>query len=300
MDLRQLQTFLNVAQHLNFTRAAEALNYAQSSVTAHVATLEQDLGVMLFERLGKRIVLTEAGTRLQGYASQILRLADEATMAVRAYEEPTGTLVIGTPESLCAYRLPPVLRAFRARHPKVQIIFRPGICEDLKRNVADGQLDLAFILDEAQTAPNLTFERLIGETFLLLAAPDHRLARLPAPATADLDGETILVTEVGATYRIQWERQLELAKVRPGTVMEFASVEAIKHCAREGIGVTVLPAMAVQDEIRQGLLQPIPWDWAAPPLLTQAVWHRDKWQSPALEAFLTVTRETLQEPALRR
>jgi DNA-binding transcriptional LysR family regulator len=297
MELRQLQTFLKVAEHLNFTRASEALNYAQSSVTAHVAALEAELGVLLFERLGKRIVLTEAGIRLRTYADQLLRLADEAATAVRAFEEPAGTLVIGTPESLCTYRLPMVLRAFRQRHPNVQIVFKPGICTELKRDISEGLLDLSFVLEEAQEGPPLEFEPLIPEELLLLAAPDHPLAARPELTPQDLEGETLLVTEPYCTYRTLWERQLMVAKVRPATVMEFASVEAIKQCTMEGIGITVLPAVAVQAELRQGRLRVLPWSWDGVQMITQMVWHRDKWQSPALQAFLAITRQTLQVAA---
>ena len=109
MELKPLQTFKILADELNFTRTAERLNYAQSSVTAQIQGLEQELGVPLFERLGRRIRLTEAGTRLLRYADEILRLTDEALLAVPGQGEPSGTLTIGAVESLCTYRLAPIL-----------------------------------------------------------------------------------------------------------------------------------------------------------------------------------------------
>src|SRR4051794_25715284 len=115
MDLRQLKTFRAVADSLSFTRAADALDYAQSSVTAQIRALEDELGVRLFDRLGRRVALTEAGLRLLAYADKMLDLADEAAHAIAEGDEPSGQLIIAAPETLSTYRLPPLLKQFRLR-----------------------------------------------------------------------------------------------------------------------------------------------------------------------------------------
>src|SRR5436305_10504034 len=124
MELRQLKTFQTVAATLSFTRSAELLDYAQSSVTAQIRSLEDELGVQLFDRLGRHIALTEAGIRLLDYAEKMLSLADEAALAVTDSAEPAGQLVIAAPETLSGYRLPPLLKQFRAKFPRVQLILR--------------------------------------------------------------------------------------------------------------------------------------------------------------------------------
>ncbi|MDT9699367.1 LysR family transcriptional regulator [Streptomyces sp. P17] len=120
MELRLLVTFEKVATVLSFTRAAAEPAYAQSSVTSQIRALESSLGTELFDRLGGRIRLTQAGERLLPYARQIIELAEEARAAVTAAEEPTGSLVVGTMESLTSYRLPPLLELFhhRCRRPR--------------------------------------------------------------------------------------------------------------------------------------------------------------------------------------
>lgn len=290
MELRQLQTFRVVAACLSFTRAAEQLNYAQSSVTAQVRALEQDLGVPLFERLGKRVVLTEAGERLVRYADQLLKLAQEARAQVVMSEEPTGTLLIGAPESLCAYRLPPVLQAFRTRCPQVTVVFKPGCCSATRRAVAEGTLDLAFTLDELLPTPGLVTEDLVDESIWLVTSPDHPLASEGAIGPERLATETMLYTEADCSYRNLFERQLAAAHVHPAGFMEFASIEAIKQCALAGLGVAVLPAMTVQGDIRQGRLCQIPWRPGPLAMVTQMIWHKDKWLSPALMSLITVVR----------
>ena len=117
MEHRQLRTFRAVARELSFTRAAEELGYVQSSVTAQVKALEAELGVPLFDRLGRRVVLTDAGRALQGYAGMILDLHEEARAAVAGEHDgaPTGSLTVSAPETLCTYRLPRLLRRFGER-----------------------------------------------------------------------------------------------------------------------------------------------------------------------------------------
>ena len=153
------------------------MNYAQSNVTAQIQALEQEFGVQLFERLGKRIRLTEAGERLLLYADQILRQSDETRLTVPGHNEPGGTLTIGSVESLCTYRLAPVLMAFRSRYPRVELVFRTGICADLRKEVSHGELDLAFTLEKAGHDEALVFDVLMREPMLVLARPDHALVQ---------------------------------------------------------------------------------------------------------------------------
>lgn len=292
MELKQLQTFLVLAEELNFTRTAERLNYAQSSVTTQIQSLEQEFGVQLFERLGKRIYLTEAGHRLLGYAKDMLRIADEARIFVPGQSEPSGTLTIGAVESLCTYRLAPVLMAFRIRYPQVELVFRTGICADLRKEVAQGNLDLAFTLEEECHDESLVVSVLMHETMLVLACPTHPLVVKDHISAIDLQGETILVTEPGCSYRKLFQKALSDSKVHNSKI-EFASVEAIKQCVIAGLGVTLLPEMAVKEEIERGALRPLAWDGPIFPVVTQMSWHKDKWMSPALHAFIQLAKESL-------
>ena len=292
MELKPLQTFKFLAEELNFTRTAELLNYAQSSVTAQIQGLEQELGVPLFERLGRRIRLTEAGTRLLRYADEILRLTDEALLAVPGKEEPSGTLTIGAVESLCTYRLAPVLMEYRSRYPKVGLVFRTGICANLRREVLHGNLDLAVTLEEAGHDEGLVFNVLMREPMLVLARPDHKLVQRKQVRPVDLEDETILVTEPGCSYRIMFEQALMQTGL-PNPKIEFASVEAIKECVMAGLGVTLLPYMAVKEELNQDLLAALPWEGPEFPVVTQICWHKDKWMSPALRAFIDVVQSKI-------
>jgi DNA-binding transcriptional LysR family regulator len=292
VDTRQLNTFRVVARALHFTRAAETLGYVQSSVTAQIQALERELGARLFDRLGRQVRLTAAGERLLRYADQIVRLAEEARLAVAEGDAPAGVLTIGAPESLCAYRLPPVISAFRAEHPRVRLIFRPGISSQLRRDVLDGRLDLAFLLDRPQPTPGLHDEALLDEPLVMLGHAQHPLAQRPALTVQEIADETIMLTEAGGSYRVLLEAALASAHLRPVT-LEFASVEALKQCVIAGLGIALLPQMAVGAELRDGLLRALSLDAVPPPLSTQIVWHAERWRSPAMEAFIATSRAVL-------
>lgn len=295
MDLRHLRTFQVVARTMSFTRAAEQLDYAQSSVTAQIQLLEKELDVVLFSRLGRRISLTDAGSRLLAYADKMLNLADEAQFAVMNQDEPTGTLLISSPETLTAYRLPPLLSRFRQRFPHVRLIFESGTCADARRCVQDGSANIAFIIDRpVHRSSILMAETLVKERLFLLAHPEHPMARCTSVQPDDLRHEAFLLTEAGCSYRMMFEDVLAASGVYLSETMEFNSVEAIKQCAMAGLGIAVLPEIAVKLEIEQERLVALPWNPPNFHMFTQVIWHKNAWLSPALNAFIEMSRETLR------
>ena len=293
MEHRQLKIFAVVARTLSFTRAARELGYVQSNVTAQVKALERELAVPLFDRLGRRVVLTDAGGVLLRYAEKILDLSEEAREAVAGDGEPEGRLVVGAAPSLGAYRLPRLLRRFASEFPRVRLAFRPTPHPELEGRVADGSLDVAFLLERPVRSASLEAEKLSDEPLLVLAPPDHSLVVSARVAPADLRGERVLLTEPGCNYRLVFERELAKARAEPAAALEFDGVEAVKQCVAAGMGVAMLPAVAVDAGLERGALMALRWAGGAPTIPVQMVRHKDKWVSPALEAFLETSREVL-------
>ncbi len=296
MESRHLKTFRTVASSLSFTRAAAELGYAQSSITAHIQALEKELGVPLFDRLGRRVALTEAGKRLSEYAGRLVNLEEEARLVVAGDGEPSGTLSIGAAETHCTYRLPPVLSEFRARYPDVRLNLRPnrsGALDDgLKRSLCEGLVDLAFVMEEPIEATDFAIEPLVTEPALIVAPPDHPLAQLSAVEPENLAGEAVLLTEDGCTYRRLFETAVKPVVSGGGpTILEFSSIEAIKQCCVAGAGIAVISAISVREELKTGRLVELAWCGPEFGVMTQIVRHKDKWLSPTLKAFLEITRD---------
>ncbi|WP_040950822.1 LysR family transcriptional regulator [Gorillibacterium massiliense] len=291
MELRHLQTFLAVVEASGVTRAAQQLGYAQSSITAHIQALEDELDAPLFNRLGRRLLLTETGYRLLPYAQEMTRMHDIAKEAVQSESVLNGTVTLGAPESLAAFRLPGIIREFRNRYPEVKIILKPGVCWELHDRVRSGELDLVFTLQAETNTPDLHVIRLVEESMALIAAPNHPLAAVHPVEPVHLKNEVILQTEPGCTYRELFEQQLKSCGVYPNPGLEFWSIEAIKNCVMSGIGLSLLPLVSVRDEIREGKLAKLDWDDRPQRLTTQAAYHKKKWLSPALREFLRITEK---------
>ena len=253
MEIKQLITFKVAAHTLNFTQTAKKLNFAQSSVTAQIKTLEAELGTPLFERLGKRLFLTEAGRKFQLYADKMIALSNEAKMAVKDDEEIAGTLIIGAQESQCTYRLPSILKRFKIQFPKIKLIFKPAHSnKDAKEQLMEGKVDLAFILDECKTEDVLHVEPLMKEELKVVAPPTHRLLEQTTASIKDLESETLLLTELGCSYRTLFEELFRWEDVYPANKIEFVSVEAIKQCVIADLGIAVLPAIVVEKIYERG------------------------------------------------
>ncbi|MEV8590204.1 LysR family transcriptional regulator [Streptomyces sp. NPDC051180] len=291
MELRLLATFEKVADVLSFTRAAADLGYAQSSVTGQIRTLESSLGVELFERLGSRIRLTEAGERLLPYARGMAELAEEARTAVAASAEPSGPIAVGTMESLTSYRLPPLLEYFHHRYPKVRLTLRPTLGDETRQALRQGTYDVGFLMEPETEHEGLESEVLAPEPLVLVAGPDHPLAGRTGLTGADLAGAQLVGTEPGCPYRDLFER--ELREWAP-PFMEFGTIEATKRGVASGLGVALLPRVAVSGELASGAL--VALDWEAPfTLFTQLAWRRGKRLPAHVRLFVEQARRLVSE-----
>ena len=296
MELRLLVTFEKVAGVLSFTRAAAELKYAQSSVTGQIRSLESSLGVELFERLGSRIRLTEAGERLLPYARRIIELNEEARAAVAGAEEPAGTIAVGTMESLTSYRLPPLLELFHHRYPKVRLTLRPTLGDATRQALLQGTYDIGFLMEPETAHQGLDSEVLAVEPLVLVAAPGHALAGRTGLKSADLAATELVGTEPGCPYRDLFEG--ELREWAP-PFMEFGTIEATKRAVAGGLGIALLPRIAVSEELASGALTAL--DWEVPfTLFTQIAWRRGKQLPSHVRLFVEQARRLVREQASPR
>ncbi|MFE8702825.1 LysR family transcriptional regulator [Cytobacillus sp. FJAT-54145] len=290
MEIKQLITFKYAAESLNFTQTAKILNFAQSSVTAQIKTLEEEIGKPLFERLGKRLILTEAGQQFKRYAEKMIKLSEEAIIVANGERVSSGTLTIGAQESQCTYRLLPILKQFKALYPNMKIVFKPAHSDEIARKqLMEGALDIAFITDFSKPDGALRKERLIKEELKVVASGDY-----PSDVFSpeEMKNETLLLTEAGCSYRYIFEDEFISVGVHPSDKIEFGSAETIKQCVITGLGIAMLPGMVVDREIKEGRLKELVRKESGPHLYTHIAWHKDKWMTPPLEAFIELTRKT--------
>jgi DNA-binding transcriptional LysR family regulator len=301
LDLRNVRAFSTVAREGSFTRAAAVLHYAQSSITAQIQSLEAQLGIPLLDRLSTGVELTAAGEGFLLYADRLLSLACEACESVQSSAEPTGTLTLSACESVLTYRLPEVLSTFQDRYPKVKVeLHAPGICE-AGPPLGPG-VDLAVSISAPVNDAQLIAELLIKEPVCAVVTKEHPLAGRKSIKPQDLVSEQWLLTEESCSYRALFENALSAAGIRPSRTLQFASVEAIKQCAKARMGIAVLPHMVVKDDLENQTLVLVPWPSPQLNVYTQLVRRKEKWFSPPMQGFWAVAVDVLgkSQPASRR
>jgi DNA-binding transcriptional LysR family regulator len=244
LHLRQLRTFATTAATLNFTRTAESLHLAQSSVSEQIQTLEEQLGTPLFTRGRGRLALTEAGRSFLPYAQQILALAQEGRRAAAAAAgRALRPLSVGGLETLCRGLLPAVIAAFAEKRPDVSLRQSVGDTGSLSRQVAQGELDLALVYRLASQAPaegGAQAVALLHDGLTVWLPPSHPLARQRELAWAALAGERLLVTPQGCVYRRLFDA-LSQGQVAPAG--EFASLGLLRGLVAQGQGCAVVPSL---------------------------------------------------------
>lgn len=297
MELRQLKTFLVVAQLLNFNRAAEVLNYAQSTVSAQIKALEDDFSVSLFDRLGKRVILTEAGQMLVRYAQKMLDVEKETMASISGWEEARGSISLRIPQSIATFYLPDIIDRFHSKHAGVNFDVSSCALYSLQQELQAGIVDVAFLLAESVDASDLTTELLKIEPLVFVSGPTHPLSRFASIGIKQIAASTLLLPKHDCSYKMTLQNMLTAEKVDPNVLMEFNSVETIKNCVKKGIGITLTPKFAVEKEILSGQLIALPWCEGDLETAVIMIRHRDKWMSPTLNAFMDTVRAvfTVQE-----
>lgn len=293
MEIRQLKTFWTLASTCSFSQTAELLSYVPSTITMQIKSLEEELGVKLLDRLGKKVVLTDAGQQFLPYATKILNDVEEAKCISCQHGELAGTVVIGADEVLCAYLLPALFKRFRADYPGVRLLFRPLSGQELKSSLREGHADVVFVLDEPMNSKDLQSEFLKDETFQMVVSPDHMLASRSALVIDDFHKQHFLLTEKNCSYRTYFDQSITKKGADALTELEFHSVEAIKQCVVAGLGIALLPEMALKKELSDGEVVALPWDLSDVSFSAQMLWHREKWISPSMAAFMEVAKSEL-------
>ncbi|MDC7701276.1 LysR family transcriptional regulator [Vogesella indigofera] len=232
MDLGDLAIFQAVLQEGGITAAARRLNRVQSNITTRIRQLEDDLGVSLFQREGKRLQPTPAARILQDYAGQLLGLAQEARDAVIS-NAPQGQLRLGAMENTAAVRLPPLLADFHQRYPAVQLELRTGATARLIAEVLAGTLDCALVCGPVADA-RLESQPFCRETLLLIGARGR-------PPLLEDRPHTLLAFDSGCAYRQRLELWLRHSGCAVDRIVELDSYHAMISCAASGMGLALVP-----------------------------------------------------------
>ena len=292
MELRTIETFLAVASLQNFSKAAEQLGYSQSAVTVQIQKLEKDLNFPLFERIGKRVFLTEKGKEFIPYAHNIIR-ASRAALEFSQEEEltPQGKLRIGCTEASCTCILPRLMIAFHRVCPAVEVIVRCAPAEELAQLVENNELDLVLILDKPVHRSDVALALDCKEEVILVASPQQlQPAASPLPLS-QLCCQPFIMGESGSACRQKLEQLLSERGLVCQTIMEINHTDTIIDLLKKGMGVSFLPRFAVEGALSNGFLNQIHTELPEVYLHHQLFYHHSKIVTKQMGIFIKLTQD---------
>ncbi|WP_059105272.1 LysR family transcriptional regulator [Shouchella shacheensis] len=279
MEQRQLVTFKTIVDVGGFKKAAERLGYAQSSVTTHIKELEKELGAPLFDRLGKTVILTEAGERFYPYVDEMINLYHESIEAARGDEEPSGTLTVGVSESLMIYWLPHFIPSFMEKYPTIQLEVKAIDYQNVTQQLKRGDYDVVLFVEMSGWQSNeLTIKKLTESKLVLVGSPTG--------TNQPTSEETIFLPERSCSWRPTFEEYVQKMGERSGEIVELPSIESIKQCVMSGLGTSLLPFFAVKTEIENGILRASEIELSDEYAGIYTAYHKNKWLSACLTIFL--------------
>jgi DNA-binding transcriptional LysR family regulator len=285
MDIKLFQTFITVAKLLNFREAAEELNFSQSSISDHIRNLEQELGVKLFERLGRKVFLNEHGEKLIPLAEKMIQDEREMYGLFNKNEKISGLLRIGAAETLSVFWLPPLLKEYRITYPDVKVMLKMADCLEFPKMLDHNMIDVAFSLHDESENEYISQVDIFEDSTVFIVAPDHPLAALETLTIHELENHSFILPEAECCYRIELEEFLKRWNIKIDTIMELSSLEAIKQCVKSGLGISLLPRIAVEQEINSGELVILPIEPCKISICAKMIYHKQKWISPPLTAL---------------
>jgi DNA-binding transcriptional LysR family regulator len=257
VTIRQLQMFIAAAEAQSFARAASVLHVSPAAVSFQIKQLEDMSGFSLFERIGKRAVLTDAGEALLGYARVVLQALTDADQALMSLRGVVGGRVTLGAVSTAKYIVPHVLARFQGTYPGIAINLRFGNRLQIAEALDRGEIDLAVMGQPEDDADVLATE-FAAHPSVIIAAPDHRLAAAPSLRVTDIAGERLITREDGSGTRRLMEQACLAAGVVPRIGMTTDSNETIKQAVMAGMGIAVISRHTIGLELALGLMRLLP------------------------------------------
>ncbi len=291
MELKYLQTFRIIVDTGSFLHAAKRLNYTQSTITFQMQQLEQELSVKLFERIGRKMHLTQAGNEILPYVDIILQNVEYLENFKNENKKLHGSLRIALPESLLTYQMQPVLKAFHEQAPNVQLSLQTLNCFAIRDQIVAGNVDMGIHYDVGGYGSTMMIEKL--KSFSLTLAANFRLDEDKIDFTSSNQSINIqlLSNDPESIYQKRLDHYLKEKKITLSGTMEMGGLEAIKRSLLSNLGISYLPTFIIEDELKQGTLKALKTDIKDNIVTAVCVYHKNKWITPAMELFIQLLHQ---------
>lgn len=287
MDIRNLVTFIHVAERNSFTKAAKELGYSQSTVSFQIQQLEAELNVQLFDRINRTVALTKRGREVLKYAHQISKLTRELEEGMHREEQVTGHVRLAVPDSLCESLLREGFADFQSRYPGITLQIIATGTEEMFRLLNHNEADAILTLDNHIYHAEYVIVKEEKVRMHFVAAARHPLCQKKRLKIPELVGEPFVLTERGMSYRRLMDEKLAGMSLAIQPVLEVGSTGLICSLVEQGVGISYLPDYVTKRGVRSGRLCYLPVKDFEIEIWKQLLYHRDKWVSPPMESVIS-------------
>ena len=293
MNTKSLVTFKTILEVGSFQKAADKLGYTQSTVTFQIKQLEEELALKLFEKIGRRMELTQAGKDIMPYVDMILQGTEQISNYGKSLSEITGSLKLAIPDSILIYNMQPFMQAFTHEAPNVQLIVNSIQSGEINPSIADGTADIGINCEKDSYPDSVVHKKLGKYKAVLVASPFANNNLLDFITPHQRKPISLICNEPDGYYQLDMDKYLSEKDILLNPPMKVQSIEAVKRCVMNNLGIAVVPTYSIGEELKNGSLMPIKTELDEKEYNSFYIYHKNKWISPQMELALDLLKKYL-------
>lgn len=296
MNTKNLITLKTILEMGSFQKAADKLGYTQSAITFQIKQLEEEFSLKLFEKIGRRMELTQAGKDIMPYVEMILQSTEQIGNYGKSLNEISGTLKLAIPDSILIYNMQPFIQAFTHKAPNIQLIIHSIQSGEINRAIVDGIADIGINCEKEHYPDTIVHKKLGSYRALLVASPFADKNTLDFVTPHQRKHFSLICNEPDGYYQIDMDKYLIQKDIILNPHMKVQSIEAVKQCVMSNLGLAVVPTYSIGEELKNGSLIPVKTELDEKDYHSFYIYHKNKWMSPQMELAIKLLKKYLQAP----
>ncbi len=291
MNTKSLVTFKTILEVGSFQKAADKLGYTQSTVTFQIKQLEEELALKLFEKIGRRMELTQAGKDIMPYVDMILQGTEQISNYGKSLSEITGSLKLAIPDSILIYNMQAFMQAFTHEAPNVQLIVNSIQSGEINPSIADGTADIGINCEKDSYPDSVVHKKLGKYKAVLVASPFANNNLLDFITPHQRKPISLICNEPDGYYQLDMDKYLSEKDILLNPPMKVQSIEAVKRCVMNNLGIAVVPTYSIGEELKNGSLMPVKTELDEKTYDSFYIYHKNKWISPQMKLALNLLKK---------
>ena len=293
MNTKNLRTFKTIIEMGSFQKAADKLSYTQSTVTFQIKQLEEELSIKLFEKIGRKMEVTQAGKDLLPQIDMILQGEEQIQNYGKKLSEISGTLKLAIPDSILIYNMQPFLQAYAHEAPNVQLVINSIQSGEINQSVVDGISDIGINCEKNSYPDTIIHKELGSYKAVLVASPFADRSLLDFVTPHQNKSISMICNEPDGYYQMDMDKYLSEKDIVLNPPMIVQSIEAVKRCVMNNLGIAVVPTYSIGEELKNGSLVPIKTELDEKEYKSFYIYNKNKWISPQIELAIKLMKEYL-------